>query len=142
VGPEFTEIEYETLIDLERQERAQTTLTKEGLSHIGAVLEQAVERSGRWKKWLQPDEAGLPFTAITPERRSWLTRTGCRYIWTDPQVLAARRTLYRNMAARGVDAERMVIDCIAQRIGNYFKAFNLLGAEDELAHSLSQRREE
>ncbi|MCL5994482.1 MAG: class II D-tagatose-bisphosphate aldolase, non-catalytic subunit [Chloroflexi bacterium] len=135
VGPEFTEIEYETLIALQQQEMSALGRTQ-GVSDIGAVLEHAVERSERWKKWLHPDEEGRPFGAIAPERRGWLTRTGCRYIWTDPEVLAARQTLYRNLATRGVDAERMVIDCIAQRIGHYCRAFHLVGAEERLAQEM------
>jgi D-tagatose-1,6-bisphosphate aldolase subunit GatZ/KbaZ len=129
VGPEFTEIEYETLIALEAQEAADGS---DARSNIGAVLEQAVERSGRWKKWLLPDEAGGPFAGISPERRAWLTRTGCRYIWTDPQVLAARQSLNRNLAAYGVDGKQVVITAITNSITGYFKAFNLLGADEEL----------
>jgi D-tagatose-1,6-bisphosphate aldolase subunit GatZ/KbaZ len=131
VGPEFTEIEYETLLALQQQESGALA------SHIDAVLERAVERSGRWKKWLLPDEAGKSFGEISAARRAWLTRTGCRYIWTDPAVLAARQALYRNLAAHGVDGERAVIDAIAQRIAHYFKAFNLVGAEALLAQEIS-----
>ena len=127
VGPEFTEIEYEALAQLEQQEGK-----VEGASHIGAVLENAVERSGRWKKWLLPDEAGRAFAQLTPERRAWLTRTGCRYIWTAPDVLAARQMLYQNLALRGVDGEHIVLSAIADRIAKYFTAFNLVGAEGDL----------
>ena len=136
VGPEFTEIEYETLCALEQKEGA-AMASGAAPSRIGAVLEQAVERSGRWKKWLLLDEAGCAFADITPDRRAWLTRTGCRYIWTDPQVLAARRTLYANLGAGGVDGERAVIDAIAQRISRYFKAFSLIGADEFLAQELA-----
>jgi tagatose-1,6-bisphosphate aldolase non-catalytic subunit AgaZ/GatZ len=127
VGPEFTEIEYEALAQLEQQEGK-----VEGASHIGAVLERAVERSGRWKKWLLPAEAGGAFMQLAPERRAWLTRTGCRYIWTAPDVLAARQTLYQNLALRGIDGEHIVLSAIARRIANYFTAFNLEGAEEKL----------
>ncbi len=126
VGPEFTEIEYESLAGLEAQESA---LVSGGHSHLADVLEQAVERSGRWKKWLLPDEAGLPFAGLSAERRAWLTRTGCRYIWTDPLVLTARNTLNRNLAAAGIDGEQTVITAIADRIKAYFKAFNLEATE-------------
>ena len=133
VGPEFTEIEYETLAALEQQDTAVAASTP---AHMGAVLEQAVERSGRWKKWLLPDEAGHAFADISPERRAWLTRTGCRYIWTDPQVLAARQVLYRNLAQRGIDGEQAVIQAIAARIAGYFKAFNLEGGDEFLAEEI------
>ena len=127
MGPEFTEIEYETLVALEQQEPS---------SRMGQVLEDAVERSGRWKKWLHGDEVGRAFADISAERRAWLTRTGCRYIWTDPQVLTARKTLYRNLAARNIDGERLVISAIAERIAHYFRAFNLVNAEQTLAEEL------
>jgi tagatose-1,6-bisphosphate aldolase non-catalytic subunit AgaZ/GatZ len=128
VGPEFTEIEYEALAALEQQEGVMAES-----SHLGTMLQQAVERSGRWTKWLLPGESGLRFDQLRAERRAWLTRTGCRYIWTDPQVRAARQTLYANLAARGINGEQMVLDAIAQRIAHYFRAFNLEGADALLA---------
>jgi D-tagatose-1,6-bisphosphate aldolase subunit GatZ/KbaZ len=138
VGPEFTEIEYETLMalaNLPQGSAAGRDLSQKPAGGFGQVLEQAVERSGRWKKWLQPHEVGHAFSDISPERRAWLTRTGCRYIWTDPQVLAARRALYRNVAERGIDGEQAVIDAITRRIAAYFTAFNLVGADETLAQA-------
>lgn len=124
VGPEFTEVEHDTLVELGQQNPS---------ARIGQVLQDAVERSGRWRKWLIGDEVGRTFADLSLERRAWLTRTGCRYIWTDPQVLDARQTLYRNLSTGGVDAVGVIISAIAARIAHYFRAFNLVGAEETLA---------
>jgi len=57
------------------------------------AIETAVVASNRWQKWLQPDELGQEFAALSPARRRWLAQTGARYVWTAPSVVAARRQL-------------------------------------------------
>jgi tagatose-1,6-bisphosphate aldolase non-catalytic subunit AgaZ/GatZ len=144
VGPEFTSEEYLALADLcaEEDDLFQGRGTAES-SDFMAVLEEAVYDSGRWQKWLQPDEypdeegeKGLGSTqgvwdGLTPERRSWLTQTGARYIWTTPAVLAARETLYRNVSPVISDPHQTVVDRIAQSMQKYVVAFNLF---DSLKH--------
>jgi hypothetical protein len=68
---------------------------------------------------------------LTPERRSWLTQTGARYIWVAPPVLAARETLYRNVSPAISDPHQTVVDRIAQSMQKYVLAFNLF---DSLKH--------
>ena len=53
-------------------------------------LRDAVVASGRWEKWRQREEAGLRFDELSADRQGWLVRTGCRYIWAAPEVVAAR----------------------------------------------------
>ena len=117
-------------------------------SDFMAMLEQAVYDSGRWQKWLQPGEyqhaaseerwgsgalvdARHVWDGLTPERRSWLTQTGARYIWTAPPVLAARETLYRNLSRLIPDPHQVVVDRIAQSMEKYVVAFHLF---DSLTH--------
>jgi D-tagatose-1,6-bisphosphate aldolase subunit GatZ/KbaZ len=88
--------------------------------------------SGRWEKWRQPDETGKPFGELTEARREWLVRTGCRYIWTDPGVLAARKNLYANLSKAGVDADSYVLDKIVEVMNKYFEKFNLKGTLDRI----------
>jgi hypothetical protein len=99
-----------------------------------AVLEQAVFDSGRWRKWLQPAEypaggdGGDPrqtWEALSPARRSWLTQTGARYIWTAPEVVAARKALYDNLSAILPDPHGMVVERIAHSMEKYVIAFHL-----------------
>jgi len=89
------------------------------------VLEQAVVDSGRWKKWLQPDERGKDFSALSAERRAWLAQTGARYIWTVPAVIAARQSLYANLALAMPDPHTYVIDRIVSSMDCYVRNFHL-----------------
>ncbi len=126
VGPEFTAEEYLALADLCAKERALCRY-RPGLeaSHFMQVLEDAVVASGRWKKWLQPDEQGRNFADLTPDRRAWLAQTGARYIWTAPPVVAARTKLYTNLRLAMPDPHRYVVERIAAAIDCYMTAFNL-----------------
>jgi D-tagatose-1,6-bisphosphate aldolase subunit GatZ/KbaZ len=128
VGPEFTAVEYEALVDLLAKEATlchRRTLTA---SNFSRVLEDAVESSGRWCKWLQPGEQGLDYYSLTEERRAWLTQTGARYVWAEPSVVAARKTLYANTSVVVPDPARYVVDRIAGAIDRYVSAFNLIDA--------------
>lgn len=121
VGPEFTEVEYEALMDLVRlEEKVGCT------SGLQAALRTAVVESGRWTKWLHPDEEEQPFDALAADRQQWLIRTGSRYIWTDPRVKKARRQLYANVSSYR-DADAYVVWRIKSAILSYFHAFNLIG---------------
>lgn len=128
IGPEFTEMEYDGLIELEH---LQDTLAEEG--RIGKPVEmkrklwEAVIRSGRWKKWLHSSENPEDFYSNTPARQEWLVKTGCRYIWEDPDVVAGRARLYENLNMQGIDAENIVESSIERAMDRYFYRFNLVG---------------
>ena len=133
VGPEFTEMEYDGLMELVALEDA---LNKEGkvpkLSLFKSVLWQAVIDSGRWKKWLLVEEEGKSFEEITEDRQLWLIKTGCRYIWEKPQVVAARTRLIENVEDNGIDAETIVLMYIEKAMDKYFHNFNLVNFNNEL----------
>jgi D-tagatose-1,6-bisphosphate aldolase subunit GatZ/KbaZ len=136
VGPEFTEAEYQALKKLCVDEEKRLSGGAHKASGMMQALKDAVVRSKRWEKWRQPNEQGLPFDAISPERQEWLVRTGCRYIWTDPLVLEARAILYHNLDAHGIDAEKEVIETIILSMNKYFKAFNLEGTLERIENEL------
>jgi len=127
VGPEFTAVEFEALRELEARERSVLTRNP-GLtpSAIEAAIERAVVESGRWRKWLQPEEVGSAYLDLPAARRQWLVRTGARYIWTDLRVLEARRILYENLRPELDDPHARVVERIAARIGEYLQAFGLV----------------
>ena len=137
VGPEFTEAEYNSLKKLSCREEE---LLQQGKlaesSGLMQALADAVVRSGRWEKWRLPEELGKPFSELSPQRREWLVRTGCRYIWTEPDVLQAREKLYRNLSSAGIDAESEVIENIIQVMNKYFRAFNLEDTIGRIEHEL------
>lgn len=132
VGPEFTAAEYLALQDLERKEQAMARTLRLQPSGFMQALEDAVVASGRWQKWLQPDERGRDFAALSPQRRQWLAQTGARYIWTQPGVLAARDCLYLNLQPALGDPHDIVVDCIAQVMQTYVGAFNLRNAMERM----------
>lgn len=126
VGPEFTSEEYLALAELAAREadmlRGRPNRTPSGI--MGA-LESAVLESNRWQKWLQPEGKGLAFEELTPKRKSWLLRTGARYIWTDERVQEARQKLYDNLPPVMFDAHQFVVDRIARSIDHYITVFHL-----------------
>ncbi len=127
VGPEFTISEYSALLELEEVEKSLANQGKIAiLSDITNILWKLVLESNRWRKWLQPEEAGKEFDELKEERRNWLVQTGCRYIWQHPQALVARYRLYDNLGKWGVDGEEVVLGRIEHDMDKYFNAFNLI----------------
>ncbi len=126
VGPEFTEAEYQALEELVEREKTFAPTARSGLME---ALRAAVIASGRWEKWRLPNEQGRSFDELTEERQGWLVRTGCRYIWSVPEVVAARQRLYANLH----DGEKHVLRSIANVMQKYYHAFRLEGTAGKLA---------
>ena len=126
VGPEFTEAEYKGLKELEKLEKQ---FFPEGsvarCSDIGLIIHNSVVNSGRWKKWLQAGEDSANFGTLSAARQEWLISTGCRYIWQNTEVIAARAQLYTNLQNLGILAEEIVLAHIESAMDKYFAAFNL-----------------
>ncbi len=128
VGPEFTEAEYGALEQLAQRETELAAQEKVAQpSRIMEALREAVVASGRWEKWLQPEEAGRGFEELSAERQGWLVRTGCRYIWAEPEVREARQRLYHNLGAAGEENEGVVLRAIGAALAHYYRAFGLAG---------------
>ncbi|HYX08153.1 MAG TPA: class II D-tagatose-bisphosphate aldolase, non-catalytic subunit [Bacteroidales bacterium] len=127
IGPEFTEREYDGLIELAEIEKSlfdEQRIPK--ISNIQQVIRDAVINSGRWKKWLNSDENGNNFSAINPARQEWLIKTCSRYIWENPEVLVARGKMYRNVENYGIDAEEVLVSHIEKAMDRYLYHFNLV----------------
>jgi D-tagatose-1,6-bisphosphate aldolase subunit GatZ/KbaZ len=126
VGPEFTEKEYDALIELDHIEEmlcasgetAKRTFIKEKLWN-------SVIKSGRWTKWVTREESSGDFYDISPERQLWLVKTGCRYIWDNDEVVAARFKLTENLKSKGVDGNFITGSAIEHAMDRYFEKFNL-----------------
>jgi D-tagatose-1,6-bisphosphate aldolase subunit GatZ/KbaZ len=129
VGPEFTSEEYLALQDLARKELV-LCRNRPGVSpsHLMQVLESAVVASGRWMKWLQPDEAGQDFYTLSEARRAWLAQTGARYVWTQPEVQRTRQALYANLSSKQFDPHAYVVNRIGRAMDRYMVAFHLYDA--------------
>ena len=140
VGPEFTEVECDALFGLEAMENALPDKPGKAPSLFTAALKDAVIRSGRWEKWLHPDETGKSFNELPAGRQSWLLKTGARYIWTDRKVLAARKQLFANVKKDGFDPHVFVVKRITQQILKYCHTFNLYGTVPVLEAEFARRR--
>ncbi len=129
VGPEFTAAEYDALAHLEAHERrivaARPQMQPSGFL---AALQDAVDASNRWQKWLQPQERGKALAELSPERRTWLVKTGARYVWARPSVVSARKQLYANLRPWLGDPHQFVVDWVTREIERYIAAFNLYGS--------------
>ena len=127
VGPEFTDVEYQALMELVRLAR------KTGFaSSLPDAIRQAVLEDGRWKKWLREEERDKAFEALPSDRQDWLIRTGSRYIWSRPEVQEARMRLYDAVAPYR-NGEAFVEWRIKTAILAYYHRFNLLEATYRLA---------
>ena len=125
VGPEFTEEEFIALMELVKLEN---NIGKE--SGLKDALKKAVINSNRWQKWLTKDEKGKDFDDLADDRQLWIMRTCSRYIWTNPNVVEARKNLYRNLD--GIrDADAFVIWHLKKSIMQYFHSFNLINFNTE-----------
>jgi D-tagatose-1,6-bisphosphate aldolase subunit GatZ/KbaZ len=128
IGPEFTEMEYDALIELEG---IQQSLFEEGkIAQVVGMKKQlweSVIESGRWQKWLLPVENSNDFYANSQARQEWLIKTGCRYIWEDVEVVSTRARLYQNLELQGIDAGAVVESSIESAMDRYFFKFNLVG---------------
>lgn len=128
VGPEFTEAEYDALESLSSRESELAAAGRAAQqSGMMEVLRRAVIASGRWAKWRQSGEEGKAFEELATERQRWLLRTGCRYIWAEPEVAAARQRLYANLSEAGENPREIVLDGIGAVMGKYYRAFRLEG---------------
>ncbi len=129
VGPEFTAEEFDALQALVAREtdlaRFDSTVQPSGFFD---ALTTAVDRSNRWQKWLQPEEQGKALRELSPERRMWMLKTCARYIWTAPEVVAARERLYANLSPVLPDPGQLVVDWIVPAIERYIVAFHLFNS--------------
>lgn len=133
VGPEYTEREYESLMELaeiEHQLYDDGKIAK--LSNLKEVLWQAVISSNRWKKWLSKEEDPSNFHANSTQRQEWLIKTGCRYIWQQPEVEMARRLMYCNLEQNNIKAEEIVLSKIEKAMDKYYFMFNLIDLNEHL----------
>jgi len=131
VGPGLSAVEADALRDLVSLEQR---LGKD--STFSETLRDAVVDSGRWRKWLSAEEEGTTFDDLPDERQRWLIDTGSRYVWTHPQVEAARDRLYDHVAPYR-DAQAFVQWRLKTAILRYMHAFNLIDLSDRLEGVLS-----
>ena len=131
VGPEFTMLEYDALLELSLIEEELYRNNKVGcVSNFKNILEKAVIESNRWKKWLQGNERD--FNSLSKERKEWIVKTSSRYVWAIPKVRCAQEDLFKNLELNGIDAENWVLMKIEESMDKYLRSFNLININKRL----------
>ena len=96
-GQTLPPAEYDALMDLVRLEQSLGRDAGSPPRSFPDVLRTAVIESGRWTKWLRPEEAGLAFDDLAPERQAWI-------VGTDSRCRGRSRNLTRPSADHGADS--------------------------------------
>jgi len=131
VGPEFTMLEYDALTELAKIEDELYKENKVGKkSNFKNVLENAIVKSNRWKKWLKNDEKNLD--SLSAEKRELIIKTCSRYVWAQPEVKLSQYELYKNLEQNGIDCKSWVLIKIEAAIDKYFRNFNLIDLNEKL----------
>lgn len=134
VGPGLAAAEVNALRQLVSLEHRLDPSTP---SNFLPVLRDAVVESGRWRKWLRPEEEEQAFDTLPEDRRRWLVETGSRYVWTQDRVADARRVLYDHVSPFR-DAQAFVEWRLKTTILSYMHAFNLINLSDRLVQVLPE----
>jgi tagatose-1,6-bisphosphate aldolase non-catalytic subunit AgaZ/GatZ len=138
VAPEMGVAETQALLALaEREETAVKQRSRPQAepdvepSGFRRIVEEKVLASGRWLKWLLPADQGTTEADLraSDARRAEVAAACGHYVFTDPEVQAARRQLYANAGALRIsdEPEREILDAVKARIGRYIEAFRLEG---------------
>jgi tagatose-1,6-bisphosphate aldolase non-catalytic subunit AgaZ/GatZ len=134
VAPEFGVAETEALLALADREAAVIERSpKPDVSPSGLrqVIEEKALASRRWVKWLRPAEKATTEEDLRRDqaRRKEVTAVCGHYVFTDPQVAAARQRLYDNAQALGIasDPAREVLEAVKASIAHYVEPFRLAG---------------
>lgn len=131
VGPEFTAAEYDALEELSELENKFYIEDKIGIkSNFKEELEKAVMDSNRWKKWLLNGEKNLDTISI--DRKEWIIKTSCRYVWAKPEIKCSQALLYSNLKLNGIDSKNWTIMKIESAIDKYFRSFNLIDINEKI----------
>ena len=134
VAPEFGVAETQALFALADRE-AEAIRDHAGAevapSGLRKIVEEKVLASRRWVKWLRPAEKGTTEADLRDDRsrREEVAAVCGHYVFTDPQVAAARQRLCANAQALRIaaDPESHVLDAVKASIAHYVEPFRLSG---------------
>ena len=134
VAPEFGAAETRALFALADREAAaigENPAAAVTASDFRRIVEEKVLASGRWVKWLRPGEKGTTEAALRADhaRRVEVASVCGHYVFTDPQVRAARERLHANARELRIadNPEREILDAVKARIARYIEPFRLPG---------------
>jgi len=129
-GPEFSTVEikaYLKLGDMEREAVKQRRLKSP--SNFIFVLRQRALESGRWRKWLEKNQAHLTREDIAKDSKMLndITIVSGRYVIDEELVRREKEKLFQNLKNLKIvaDPEREIIQTITKSMLRWIDAFNL-----------------
>lgn len=135
VALEFGVEETKTYLLLSKVE---DSLYKQGViddcSDFRAVIAKRTVISGKWKKWMTPDKAGLSIEDILSDigLTALITETAGHYTFEEPDVKSEKEKMFRNLSVAGMDPDSVVLNKLKNSIKRYAECFNMTGLTKEL----------
>ena len=74
------------------------------------------------------------FNSLIEDRKNWVLKTSCRYVWANSEVRYSQILLYNNLKLNGIDAENWVIRKIEASIDKYLREFNLINLNEKISN--------
>ena len=135
VAPEFGVIEtrsYLLLADFEKRLSSMGLIEK--TSDTADILRRAAVETGRWRKWMLPEQADLKVEEVLKDQdlTYLIADISGHYTFEIPEVASALKQMLDQLENVNVPARRFVLDSIKRSIGRYVSAYNLRGLTTKL----------
>lgn len=133
VAPEFGIAETQSYLKLAELEKERI---KKGGANFTSIIQEAVLKSNRWKKWLKKEQSHLSEQDIAEDKDKLMeiTRVCGHYVFVQKEVEKAKGELFYNLKTKGViaDPEEKVKEDIKAVITKYVEAFHLAGITSKI----------
>lgn len=137
VAPEFGLEETVALLKLAHLEENNAKSVE--ISNFANLIGKAALESGRWKKWLLPEDAYLTEKDIiqNPEKMKEITWVCGHYVFNQEEIKKARKKLYSNLIDLKIveEPDTRVIEAVKDAIMKYVYSFSLQGLNEHLKQS-------
>lgn len=126
VGPEFAAAIVEGLEELEEKERDAVD-DEASLSNFMEVFSDAAVRDSPWEKFAPKNFSESELKRFAEENRRNIAYCVGRYVFNNPDVVQARKTLYGNVKKHvsGTDPNDHVVETVRETIHRYVESFNV-----------------
>ena len=135
VAPEFGVVETRAYLQLAAFEDTLTEMHIIGkASGLADVLRKAAVETGRWRKWMLPEQAKLSVEDVLKDQEltHLIADISGHYTFESPAVAPVLQTLLDQLEAAGIPARRYVLDNLKRSVGRYVSAYNLRGLTSRL----------
>jgi len=136
VAPEFGHEETKAYLELTEIEEKTAKKKKFDTSNFVNIIQEAVLKSGKWRKWLFKEDTGLTESDIIADKEKLkeIIIVNGHYMYNEPQVESSIKKLINNLRkyCNIKNPEKIVIDRVKNSIMKYVTAFNLEGLTSKI----------